>query len=134
VRRAYHPYTRWEDHRAGMYQPTAGDVRTPAALSEDLLSDPDRFEWAARAMVAAWPIAAEHNLTNTEQNRRAWVGQAACCYRHGAHQDATKLAWWRLSTATQEAANAVAERVVFDWEQARMSMPSLFDEPEAEGA
>jgi hypothetical protein len=117
VRRVWHPYTDWEDYRAGMYGP-AKDFMRERGLSIDLLRDatgalPD----AMMDAVLAWPIAAEHNLTDTGSNRRSWVGQAACCLAHDATEFATCSAWWELSDDQRDAANAVADTVIARWER-----------------
>jgi hypothetical protein len=124
--RVFHPYTEWEDYQAGMWGPVAVDAHTAAAAA--VLGEPDVFYGAAVDMLAAWPKAAEHNLTNLEQNRRAWVGQAACCYLVGVPESATRLAWWLLLLDERDAANAVADRVISEWERARESSvrPALF--------
>jgi hypothetical protein len=124
--RVFHPYTEWEDYRAGMWR--AVPVDTHAAAAAAILGDPDIFYGAAVDMLAAWPNAAEHNLTNLEQNRRAWLGQAACCYLAGASEAATRLAWWLLLLTERDTANAVADRVIAEWEQAReqSTRPALF--------
>jgi hypothetical protein len=126
--RVYHPYTEWEDWKAGLWRQCVAvtDDMDRAAL---ILSSPALFANGAREMLRAWPKAAEHNLTNTEQNRRAWLGQATCCHRAGASESATRFAWWTLSTDARDAANAVADRVIADWERARAAELMLFEEP-----
>jgi hypothetical protein len=122
----FHPWTEWEDYRAGMWRAVPVDAHTEAAAR--ILGDPDVFYGAAVDMLEAWPKAAEHNLTNREQNRRAWVGQAACCYLAGAPESATRLAWWLLLLDERDQANRVADSVIAEWEQAReaTARPALF--------
>lgn len=114
--RVFHPYTRWEDWQAGMWQ-------APANLSEEskhaahILSDPDTFRDAARLMLADWTQAAEHNLTDMQQNCRSWVGQATCCHLAGIKEFSTRAGWWTLTAAEQLAANEVADQVIAEWRQ-----------------
>jgi hypothetical protein len=82
---------------------------------------------AAKMMLRDWPRAAEHNLTNREQNRRAWIGQATCCYSSNAPEGATRLAWWVLLADERDRANAVADRVIAEWEAGRDTQTALFD-------
>lgn len=126
--RIYHPYTEWEDWQNGLWRQCVAvtDEMDRAAF---ILVSPAIFENAAREMLAAWPKAAEHNLTNIEQNRRAWLGQATCCHRANAPESATRFAWWMLSQEAREAANAVADRVIAAWERARAAELTLFGEP-----
>lgn len=123
----FHPYTVWEDWQAGMWQ-------APVNLTEDMeraahiLSSPEMFLDAARTMLREWPHAAEHNLTDMAQNRRAWVGQASCMHLAQVPEEATRQAWWTLTVAEQYAANMVADQAVAEWERDRESVerPALF--------
>lgn len=123
----FHPYTVWEDWQAGMWQ-------SPVNLTADMeraahiLASPTVFLDAARTMLREWPRAAEHNLTDMAQNRRAWVGQASCMHLAGVPEEATRQAWWTLTAAEQYAANAVADQAIAEWERERESVetPALF--------
>jgi hypothetical protein len=110
-----HPWWVWEDHKDGMYTLAAGwQAKIPEA--RELLADPGRLEPAMQAVIDAWPISAEHQLTNTEQNRRAWLGQAACRLSIRAPALATRAAWPQLTDDQRAAANACAARVIREWE------------------
>lgn len=117
MRRVWHPYTDWEDYRAGMYG-NCKDFVAERGLSIDLLRDAGgALPEAMMDAVLVWPIAAEHNLTDLGSNRRSWVGQAACCLAHNATQFATCSAWWELSDDERDAANAVADVTIDRWER-----------------
>lgn len=78
--------------------------------------------WESMTFVSQnWKISAEHNLSNTNRNRQAWLGQAACCFSHGAPEYITKLAWNNLTEKEQKIANDVADDVIKDWEQKYLS-------------
>ena len=73
MRRKWHPYTEWEDYQAGMYAVSDHVMRRTrrqhrTAILAFGLRD------AMADVVLAWPIAAEHNLSDTSSNRRAMVG------------------------------------------------------------
>lgn len=122
----YYHYTLWEDFNAGMWMPPrAGD----AGKAQHILSDPEIFRSAAVDMLNAWPVAAEHNLTNLGINRQAWIGQATCCHLAGVPESATREGWWLLSDEEKAAANAVADECIAAWERARdlTRQPTLFD-------
>jgi hypothetical protein len=123
----FHPYTAWEDYRAGMWRCVVIDEHTE--LAARLLGDPDTFYAAATRMVQDWTNAAEHNLTNTEQNRRAWIGQATCCHLAGIPEAATRLGWWLLLLTERDTANAVADRVIGEWEANREAATRLAQFP-----
>lgn len=120
-----HPWDRWEDHVAGIYA-SPKDLTAETAAAHDLLADPERLEPAMKAAIAAWPQAAEHQLTNMEQNRRAWVGWAACRHAVGATALATRAAWPTLTEAQRDAANGCADRAIHEWEETHTDEPTLF--------
>jgi hypothetical protein len=66
-----------------------------------------------------WIHAAEVNLTDFGSNRRAWLGQAACCFTHGLPAYVTRLAWNALDPSVQVEANRTAEQVIAEWEESR---------------
>lgn len=119
MRQVYHHYAGWEDWKAGMYKKNRGTWRVRAA--QDLLSSGEQCLKAMKSVVAKWPIATEHNLTNNAQNRRAWMGWAACCLVHGANRYATCEAWALLSEQERDIANACADTVIHQWETRRRS-------------
>lgn len=125
VTRVYRPYWEWEDHAAGLYDP-ASNLNAEASAAQQLLADPARLEPAMRAAVAAWPKSAEHQLTNPEQNRRAWVGQSACRHAVGAAALATRAAWSHLTDAERAAANCCADQIIAEWVEAHTTTPPLF--------
>jgi hypothetical protein len=62
-----------------------------------------------------------------EQNRRAWLGQAACRLRARAPAIATRAAWPQLTDDQRATANACAARVIREWETDRAGgQPALF--------
>lgn len=124
--RVPHPWWTWEDHKDGMYTLMPGwQEKIPDA--RELLADPGRLEPAMATVVDAWPIATEHHLTNLEENRRSWLGQAACRLEVQAPALATRAAWPQLTEAQRQAANACAERVIREWETDHMGgQPALF--------
>ena len=125
VKRVSHPYTAWEDWKAGMYA-TPADMAAEVAAARELLANPPGLGEAMRDACAAWPIAAEHNLTNEEQNRRSWLGHAACHYSAGAVRLATCAAWGVLTDDQRDDANAAADSVMEGWEAARLGAETLF--------
>lgn len=116
----FHPYTAWEDWQAGMWQ-APPDMTAAMEQAAHILGDPAVFAAAARAMLQEWTHAAEQNLTDMQQNRRSWVGQAACCHLAGVPESATRLAWWTLTADEQRAANEVADQAIAEWERDRES-------------
>lgn len=109
----------WEDYRAGQYALVYRDQAVGIESSAWLLADSAMLGAAMSAVAREWVHAAEHNLTNQERNRRAWLGQAACCFEFGVPDFVVKTAWHQLSSDQQDAANAVADQVIAEWEESR---------------
>ena len=119
------PWDNWEDYAAGLYQHWMPLRPGKVQDSIRLLSDADRFAETAREMLRAWPGAARHNL-GLPSGRRSWVGQASCCYCHGASSEETASAWGRLSNQTQICANEIADAVAIDYIRGISGAQALF--------
>lgn len=75
-------------------------------------------EWMMK-VVREWVKSCEHNLSNRTQNRRAWVGHAACAMAFGCPEDIVRDAWKHLSIKQQEDANHQADLAIEYWESER---------------
>lgn len=64
-----------------------------------------------------WPISCEQNLSDRSMNRRAWIGHAASYLAIQSPEDVTREAWWQLSDAQRDAANAKADLAIKAWEE-----------------
>lgn len=123
--RVYLPYWRWEDYADGMYA-IPWNMADEMERARDLLADPGRLKDSMGAVVDSWPNATSHQLTNLEQNRRAWIGQAACRLAVKATAVATRAAWWQLTDPQRDAANAAADSIIREWEEANDRAQTLF--------
>lgn len=120
------PWIKWEDWQAGMYRPGLPDpIRV--ADSYRLLRDPGGFAEVAREMIREWPNAARQNIHNLWTGRNAWLGQASCCYAHGATSIDTRAAWGELTSHEQTAANTVAAAVRAAWEKEERDAQAVLD-------
>jgi hypothetical protein len=72
-------------------------------------------KWMMR-VVKDWKYSCEHNLSNITQNRRAWIGHAACAYAFNCPEDIVRFAWSRLTEQQQINANAMADKAIEKWE------------------
>lgn len=115
----------WEDYRHGLYSPFMHPDRQ--AASAGLLRDPDHFREVACEMLRAWPNSAYHNLSNMWSGRNAWLGQASCCYSHGATAADTRAAWGTLTQIEQRLANEVARCVRAEWERSTRDAQAVLD-------
>jgi hypothetical protein len=116
MRRAAHPYVRWEDYLAGMYGRVEGEIANDLARDAyELLTDPAAFTDAMGGMLHAWPTAAEHYLTRPGAKSRSWLGAAACMWRRGAPEHCTRAAWSTMTASQQVGANAAADEARGAW-------------------
>jgi hypothetical protein len=125
VERRFHHYDTWEDHKAGAYARTTSPDGQLAAAA--ILGDPAKCEAAMRAVVREWPTSSEQNLTDTSQNRRAWLGAACCTLAAGCTEPDVRIAWAALPQWRKDAANAAADRVIGDYERMLAGDLSLWD-------
>ena len=116
MKRIYHPYTAWEEVRAGMWTnvPSA-EVMAHLARAIAFTGDAELYGDAMLRVIADWPLSCEHNLSDENINRKAWVGHAAATLAIGCPEHITRMAWGRLSTEQQDAANAKAEQAIALW-------------------
>lgn len=112
--RAWFHYRQWEDWAAGMYGLAMSETAIQRAVS--LLGDPTLTEAAMRDVAATWQVSAMYRLSATDTNRRAWLGQAACCLKARATQQETCAAWKRLTDLQRARANRCADIIISEWE------------------
>ena len=83
--RIFHTYDKWECYKAGFYETTKrGMTRNQCEIAyRDFLKNTKKFAETLERIIVEWEHSCEHYLTNTEMNRIAYLGQAACCYSLG---------------------------------------------------
>lgn len=117
MKRVFYRYELWECHKHRMYFPQITPAGVSAAYS--ILKDPERLYDAMYYVSHHWPYSSTMNLSNRSRNRQAYLGQASCCWMVHATEDETKAAWKRLTKEQQNVANAVADRIISEWEAER---------------
>lgn len=63
-----------------------------------------------------WNNSTFENLSNITQNRKAWLGQAACCYAEKIPEYLVREAWMQMKEENRIQANNIADKVIFRWE------------------
>lgn len=118
MKQIFHHYSQWEDYQNGMFRSVnAVEGHQLILKAYQLLSNQDVCYQAMTRVVNEWPNASQQNLTNTNQNRRSWLGQAACCIEFAVPETLTRMAWNEMSQIQQELANAMADLVIIKFEQ-----------------
>lgn len=117
MKQIYEHYEKWEDYQAGMYAITDvidKDKKVIGAI--ELLSNSTDFYAVMKLILLEWKHATNVNLTNRGQNRRAWLGAAACMYKHKTPEYLTRIAWNLLNKDIQDKANAIADKIILEYE------------------
>jgi hypothetical protein len=118
VIRVYHPFHVWEDWKAGMWRKVSGkEEKALLAKAVEFTGDAELYGQWMNLVPIRWPMACEHNLTDLSQNRRAWIGHAACQPAIGCPEHVTRSAWGFLTNDQQDLANAQADKVISAWER-----------------
>lgn len=116
MNRVYHKYTEWEDFKNGMYDTDNGNYNELLNDAVLLLSNDNLFYETALKVIESWVISTKENLTNINSNRRAWIGQASCCYAYGVSETITRDAWALLTDLQRYNANKVADKIISIYE------------------
>lgn len=117
----FHHYEDWEDYKCGMYDELNEGRAGRVELARSLLASPDICGRWMREVKKRWKIAVEQVFSNVNINRKAWLGQAACCLYAGVKEDETRESWWLLTDDERNTANAIAQTVIEEWEDERSS-------------
>lgn len=113
----YIEYQKWEDYLFGMYNTNdVMDKDKKVIDSINLLSNPNEFYKTCKLILIEWKNASDVNLSNKNQNRKAWLGAAACMYKCKAPEYLTRIAWSLLNKSIQDNANKIAEKIIKEYE------------------
>ena len=119
IKRVFRHYSEWEEARCGMWiRPIGSEREYHIQRCREFMADTELFRSAMFRAINEWPVSCEVNLTNGSNNRRAWIGHAACCMAIGCPEEPTRAAWWTLTQSQRDAADAAAEEAIREWERA----------------
>jgi hypothetical protein len=117
MKRIYHNYLLWEDYKAGFYDiPSLIDNKEKSDLVKDMFSSEDLTLKFMTLTINEWFYSCEHNLTNMNMNRVAYIGQAACCLFGGVPNLLTMKVWNTLDREIRDRSDNIAESVIKIWE------------------
>jgi len=86
ITRIFHRWENWECYPAGFFNehpPKDMTVEDCQNKYAEFLRDTDLFKSWAYKVIEQWPNSSEHNLTNPNMNRIAWIGQSSVCLAYG---------------------------------------------------
>jgi len=115
IERIYHPFWAWEETYTDMWR-TAENREELLQKAIEFTGQPALYGKWMMEVIDDWPISCEHNLSNLTQNRRAWIGHAACANAFNCPEDIVREAWSHLSELQQKLANKAADRAIAAWE------------------
>ena len=113
--RVWHPYWKWEEKDFNMWG-AVEDRELYLQRAIEFTGNAQRYGKYMMRVVKEWRYSCEHNLTDRSQNRRAWVGHAACALAFQCPEDIVRQAWGHLSEQQQNEANAQADIAIGYWE------------------
>lgn len=126
IKQIFHHYSKWEDYKNGLYNGVCDRHEEKVQLSKELLSNQEEFFNVAIDMFKNWEHSAEHNLTDNAINKKAWIGQASCCFNHQAPDYVTIEAWWSMDEETRKKANKTAIKALKQWQSEHIMKGSLW--------
>jgi len=95
---------------------TSSDRREHLEWAIKFTGDHEKYgSWMLR-VIEDWKYSCEHNLSNDTQNRKAWIGHAACAYANRCPEDIVRKAWGHLTEMQQLLANNAAQAAIKKWE------------------
>jgi len=121
MQRIYHTWDKWECFPAGFFDTKPPKGKTEVECEEayrDFLRNDDAFRAGLDRVFAEWPNSCEHNLTNENMNRIAWLGQSAMCVVHGI-PSRFRAGYHRLTEDQQYRADQTALFYLNKWLDAR---------------
>lgn len=126
IKQIFHHFSKWEDYKYGLLDTSCERYDEKLNLSTELLSNVDMFYSVAKECLKEWNFSAEQNLSDYSINYQAYIGQASCCFNHGAPSYVTVEAWWMLTDKQREDANRVADKVFTEWQADKIMEGSLW--------
>lgn len=117
MERIYHHYETWEDYKNGMYDERKEGREQRVKEAVRILGTAELCTKAMEKVIHEWTISTEYNLSNIGQNRKAWLGQAACSCYAGIHEDETREAWGLMAEEQRIRANRIAQRIIDRWQR-----------------
>lgn len=117
MKRIYHPWWLWEETYTNMWRRCPTDRRQMLQDAIEFTGNAEEYGKAMRRVIQKWKYSCEHNLTDLSQNRKAWLGHAACALEKGFCEDVVRSAWGHLTDEQRDAANQQAADAIKEWEE-----------------
>ena len=118
IRRIYHHYKLWEEWTSScMWKKVkAEDWDRELERAIKFIGDDEAYGQAMLRVIKKWKYSCEHNLSCISQNRRAWLGHAACALEKELSESVVRSAWGMLTEEQRVSANKKADEAIEEWE------------------
>lgn len=114
--RIFHPFDKWEDYKHNFYGGMLDyDKTNTLETYASLLRDLPAFEEALKIIIDQWKYSCEHNLSNENMNRIAYLGQASCALVFNVPHNVCMGGYNLLTLEEQKAADAIAQKYLDIW-------------------
>lgn len=118
MKQIYHPYTKWECYKNGMWQhATKQDKIQILPLAIEFTGNHIEYGKAMGEVIKKWHYSCEHHLTDNGINQKAFIGHAACNFKWGWNEEIVRIAWGNLSDIQRQLANEQAQYFIDVWKQ-----------------
>lgn len=118
IKRIYHHYDKWEEHKFGMWRHVEPEEeRKYLDWAIGFTANTDLYGHWMMMVIKEWPYSCEHNLSNKSINRQAWIGHAACALAKKCPEYIVRLAWWQLTEEQRTEANKRADVAIVTLEK-----------------
>jgi hypothetical protein len=118
MKQIYHPYTKWEDYHDGMWRKVSKkEEERFLQIAIEFTGNHEIYGHWMIEVAKNWTFACEHNLTDIDQNRKAWIGHAAASMGKKIPEYITRMAWGFLTKEQQDSANDMADKAIEFWEK-----------------
>ena len=121
MERIFHPYWLWEDHINGFYETDNKNKNDKIKSVLKLFSSEYLTRKYMDLVLIEWVYSCEHNLTNPNLNKVAYIGQAACCLFDNVPSLVTMNAWKMVDVYDRIRSDEIANQTINKWIQNQKS-------------
>lgn len=123
MNRIYHSHLKWEEVEFNMYGSyNSKDKEQLIQKVINFFNNEDLTQEYMEKVTEMFVLSCEHNLTNPNMNRIAFIGQCALAIYDNIPRDITMIAWNFLNPKVQERANKQARKIIERWEKCQKNI------------
>ena len=115
--RIFHPYWVWEEVNFNMWGRPKGNKAELLQKAVEFTGNHELYGRFMMRVAKEWKFSCEHNLSENWQNRKAWIGHAACALAFQCPEGIVREAWGYLTEEQQIRANEEAQKAIDWWEK-----------------